>query len=75
VLSAGIFEDLSPHARVATAVAPFVFAILMRLFLGKNRFTQVLLSLSTMWFAANVLLAPYSAGMRQDLMRLRSIFE
>jgi hypothetical protein len=47
----------------------------MRLFLGKNRFTQVLLSLSTMWFAANVLLAPYSAGMRQDLMRLRSIFE
>jgi hypothetical protein len=27
-----------------------------------------------MWFAINVLLAPYSAGMRQDLMELGSRF-
>jgi len=32
----GIFEDLSPHARVATAVLPFVAAVLLRLVLGKN---------------------------------------
>jgi hypothetical protein len=75
VLSASIFEDFSPHARVATAVAPFLFAILMRLFLGKNKFTRILLSVGTMWFAVNVLLAPYSAAMRQDLMKLRFIFE
>jgi hypothetical protein len=30
-----------------------------------------LLSISTIWFAVNVFLAPYSYGMRQDLMNLR----
>jgi hypothetical protein len=69
-----IFEDLSPYARVVTAVLPFVVAILLRLFLGKNQVTRVLLSVSTTWFAINVLMAPLSEGMRRDLLDLRSWF-
>jgi hypothetical protein len=74
VLSGSILEDLSPHARVATAVAPFVLAILLRFLFGSNRLTRVLLSLSTVWFAVNVLLAPFSARMQQDILQLRGIF-
>jgi hypothetical protein len=74
VLPVSIFEDLSPYARVVTAVLPFVVAILLRLFLGKNQVTRVLLSVSTTWFAINVLMAPLSEGMRRDLLDLRSWF-
>jgi hypothetical protein len=69
-----IFADLSPHARVATAVLPFVAAMLVRLILGKNRLTQVLVSVSTTWFAINVLLAPLSQGMRRDILDMRFWF-
>jgi hypothetical protein len=71
---ANFLDDLSPHARVATALAPFLIAIVLRLFLGKNRVTKVLLSLSTTWFAINVLLTPYSARMQTDLESIRSMF-
>ena len=67
-------EELSPHARVATAVLPFVLAIVLRIILGRNRLTRLLISASTAWFTINVLLAPYSAGMRQDLMDLGHMF-
>lgn len=65
-----LFDDFTPHARVVTAVAPFVVAIVLRLLLGKNRLTRWLVTFTTMWFAINVLAAPYSVGMRQDLIRL-----
>jgi hypothetical protein len=68
-----IISDLSPHARVATAVLPFAIAVGMRVVLGANRLTRWLISLSVMWFAANVLMAPYSAGMREDLQNLRTL--
>ena len=71
---AGIIEDLSPHAGVATAVLPFVAAILLRIVFGKNGVTRVLLSVSTTWFAINVLLTPFSAGMQRDLLDVRSWF-
>ena len=74
MLLASVFEDLSPHARVVTAVLPFVVAILLRLVIGKNRVTRVLLSVSTMWFAINVLMAPLSEGMRRDILDVRSWF-
>jgi hypothetical protein len=74
VLPAGIFEALSPHARVATAVLPFVAVMLLRLVLGNNWLTRVLISISTTWFVANVLMAPYSEGMRRDILDLRSWF-
>ena len=68
-----IFNDLTPHARVFTAVLPFAIAIFVRLVLGNNRLTRWLISLGVMWFAANVLLAPYSAGMREDIRTLRTL--
>src|SRR5689334_13439988 len=70
----GILEEFTPHARVVTAIVPFLMAIVMRLILGKNRLTRMLLSLSTTWFAINVLLAPYSTRMQVELQSLRYIF-
>jgi hypothetical protein len=69
-----LLEDLSPHARVATAVAPFVIALVLRVVLGRNRLTRMLISLGTMWFAINVLMAPYSARMTQDIRDLQYMF-
>ena len=69
-----VLQELSPYARVSTAVVPFVSAILLRVVFGKNRLTRLLLSVSTTWFAINVLMAPYSAGMQEDLHNLRSMF-
>lgn len=66
-----IFDRLSPYARVVTAVSPFLIAIICRLLFGKNKVTRTLLSISTIWFAVNVFLAPYSYSMRQDLVNLR----
>ena len=74
MLPAGIFEDWSPHARVVTAVLPFAAAMLLRLILGKNRMTRVLISLGTTWFAVNVLMAPLSERMQRDIFNVRSWF-
>ena len=67
----GLFQHLSPYARVVTAITPFLVAIVLRLVFGKNQVTRVLLSMTTAWFAINVFMAPYSYGMRQDLVNLR----
>jgi hypothetical protein len=69
-----VLQDLSPYARVSTAVVPFVTAIMLRVIFGKNKLTRLLLSVSTTWFAINVLMAPYSSGMREDLTNIRSMF-
>ena len=74
MLAASILEELSPHARVATAILPLAAAVLLRLVLGKNRLTRVLISLSTTWFVINVLMAPLYEGMRRDILDLRSWF-
>jgi hypothetical protein len=74
VIPGTIFDDLTPHVRVATAVAPFVGALILRVALGRNGFTRWVVTLSTMWFAINILMAPYSAGMRQDISTLTSMF-
>ena len=55
-----MFEELSPHLRVATAVAPIAIALGIRLLLGANALTRWLVTLSTLWFAANVMMAPGS---------------
>jgi hypothetical protein len=70
VVPGTIFDEWSPHLRVATAVAPFVIALVMRILLGGNSLTRWLLTLATIWFAVSVLMAPYSAGMRQDIRNL-----
>ena len=63
-------DNLSPFARVATAVAPFVIAIVLRLIVGKSRLTGWLLTGSVVWFVVFVLMAPFSEGVRQDLLNL-----
>ena len=69
-----ILSHLSPYVRVLTAVLPFIIAMAARFIYGRNRVTQRLLSISTMWFAVNILLTPYSAAMQQDLAHLRAWF-
>lgn len=49
-----------PYLRIATALAPFIGALLLRVLLGRNRVTRFLISASTTWFAVNVLLAPFT---------------
>ena len=72
-ITGNLFNELSPHARVFTAVLPFALAILVRLLVGANQLTRWLVTLSVLWFAANVMLSPYSAGMRQDIRDLRTL--
>jgi hypothetical protein len=59
---------------VATAILPFVLALVLRIVLGRNRITRTLVSIGTMWFVMNVLMAPYSVRMRQDIHELQSMF-
>jgi hypothetical protein len=59
---------------VATAVLPFIVALAVRIVFGRNRITRVLVSLGTMWFVMNVIMAPYSVRLRQDIHNLRYIF-
>jgi hypothetical protein len=66
----GLMDDLSPQAQVATAVLPFVIAMMVRLCSGKSRVAEWLITLTTVWFAANVLMAPYAAGIRQSVRNL-----
>jgi hypothetical protein len=74
-MSPGNFIDaLSPHARVATALVPFLAALVARLLFGKNQVTRAILSLSTVWFAINVLLAPFSGRLRAELFHLQLLF-
>lgn len=65
-----LFDQITPHARVATALIPFLSALVLRLIVGKNRLTRAALSLATMWFAINVLLTPYSAEMQREILTL-----
>ena len=71
---AGILESLGQHARVAWAVAPFVAAMALRLLLGRSRFTAWLVSLSAMWFAINVFMAPYSLETQREIESLGALF-
>jgi hypothetical protein len=57
---------------VLTALIPFVIAMLLRLILGRTHLTRWAITVGTMWFAFNVLMAPYSTGIRQDLMEFGS---
>ena len=74
MLPVRIFEMISPHARIASAVLPVVLAMLARIIWGSNKLTKTLMSMCTIWFVVNVVVAPYSEGMQQDIMILRARF-
>jgi hypothetical protein len=65
-----LLQDLSPKARVITAVLPFALAMMLRLLLGRTRTASWLVMLATVWFAVNVLMAPLSEPMRRDIRDL-----
>jgi hypothetical protein len=44
----------------------------LRAAFGRNRSVSRLITISTPWFLLNVLLAPYSPGMREDLQSIKS---
>jgi uncharacterized membrane protein len=46
----------------------------LRVLLGKSRFTTWFVSLSTMWFSINVLVAPYSPGTQREIESLWALF-
>jgi hypothetical protein len=73
-MDASFLDYLTPEMRVQVAVAPVVIALLLRFLLGRTQFTRWSIAIGTMWFAVNVLLTPYSAGIRQDLMEVSSRF-
>jgi hypothetical protein len=73
-MDASFLDYLSPEMRVQVAVAPVVIAMLLRFMLGRTQFTRWSIAIGTMWFAINVLLTPYSAGIREDLMEVSSRF-
>jgi len=64
------FGDLSPSARVATALIPFLGALVVRLLFGKNRVTQAVLWAATMWFMISAMMAPFSL----EGLNIRRIF-
>jgi hypothetical protein len=68
-----LFSGASPQARLAISVAPFIIAVFLRIVLGNCRLTRVLFSLGTVWFFVNVLMAPYSFGVRQNLDNWRAL--
>ena len=67
------FAALGAYARVTTALAPFALAMALRAAFGRNRSIRWLITISTPWFPLNVLLAPYSPGMREDLQSIKSL--
>jgi hypothetical protein len=60
VIPGEVFFQFTPHARVAAAVAPVVIALFFRVILGNCRTTRWMISFAVVWFAVNVLMAPYS---------------
>jgi hypothetical protein len=74
VYPAGIFESQGAHSHLVSAVAPFAAALILRLLLGKSRLTTWLVSLGTMWFVINVLLAPYSLEAQHEMESLWARF-
>jgi hypothetical protein len=66
----GLLDSLSPYVRVATAVMPFACAMMARIIWGKSQTMSWLITFSTVWFVINVMTAPYSAPMRQELQNL-----
>ena len=67
------FDALTPTGRVTTALLPFLAALLARVLFGKNQVTRAILSLSMIWFTANILMAPFSQPVRQHILNLRKL--
>ena len=70
MLPGSLLDDLSPYARVATALVPFILAMLARVCFGRSRTVSWLITLGTVWFMANILTAPFSDSMQREIQSL-----
>ena len=61
---------IGPISRVTIAIAPFLAAVLLRVFVGRSRLMGSLITLATGWFALNVLLSPSFEKTRETLYAL-----
>ncbi len=59
---------------MVSAVAPVVITIAMRFIFGSSKLVNTLVSIATVWFTVNVLAAPYSFQMQEDIQSVRQLF-
>jgi hypothetical protein len=69
-----LFDSFYPHARLASAIVPVVITVILRFVFGSGKVVNTLVSIATVWFTVNVLAAPYSFRMQQDLDSVRQFF-
>ena len=74
MLPGSLLDGLSPLARIATATAPFAGALVLRIAFGSHPILRWVVALTTFWFVLNVLLAPYSSDVLDDIMSLPAHF-
>ncbi len=70
----GLFDFFYPHVRLASALLPIAITITLRFVFGSGKVVNTMVSIATVWFAVNVLAAPYSFQMQQDIESVRRIF-
>ena len=68
------FDVFTPERQVLTALLPFCSVMLLRLIAGRTELSRWTVMIATMWFAINVLLAPYSAGLLADILEFGQRF-
>ena len=66
----GMFDDLSPLGRVLMAAVPFMVSMLLRTMYGRNKTTEILITIATSWFLVNVFVAPHSLDIERELYHL-----
>jgi hypothetical protein len=69
-----LIDSLSPHARLISALLPILIAVVVRFLFGGSRLTNTMVTVATVWFTVNVLAAPYSFQMQQDIESVRQVF-
>lgn len=52
------------------AAVPFMVSMVLRLMYGRNKTTEILLTLATSWFLVNVFVAPHSVDIERELYHL-----
>jgi hypothetical protein len=73
-MGGNVIDDLDPTFRVVLAAGPFVAAMILRVIFGRSGWARWLVTLATVWFTINVLLAPYSGAIRREVLWLGSVF-
>ena len=52
------------------AAVPFMVSMLLRAMYGRNKTTEILVTIATSWFLVNVFIAPHSVDIERELFHL-----